>query len=256
MAQTTRQQIQTMFDLIETLKERKYLPGESKISDDRITDALRTMVEPNGLMDATIAKVLRPDMSGEEFEAVAMLDEEASYGLFDTYRAIMMPSDYDVSHAIACAFKQDIPRLFSDFALQIHPTSDRAGAYRIAATVSYMEGDPAARCKHFADQLYRVKPEDEMLRNLSVALIHGIEPARTAGADGRRGRHRGRTRTHPGPKGTDGRRRRTRRGSHEPRRSALTGKGLSQDGRDRRMDRRSDSHKAGARTGRAKAVSR
>ena len=59
-----------------------------------------------------------------------------------------------------------------------------AGAYRIAATVSYMEGDPAARCKHFADQLYRVKPEDEMLRNLSVALIHGIEPARTAGADG------------------------------------------------------------------------
>ena len=133
MAQTTRQQIQTMFDLIETLKERKYLPGESKISDDRITDALRTMVEPNGLMDATIAKVLRPDMSGEEFEAVAMLDEEASYGLFDTYRAIMMPSDYDVSHAIACAFKQDIPRLFSDFALQIHPTSDRAGAYRIAA---------------------------------------------------------------------------------------------------------------------------
>lgn len=88
MAQTTRQQIQTMFDLIETLKERKYLPGESKISDDRITDALRTMVEPNGLMDATIAKVLRPDMSGEEFEAVAMLDEEASYGLFDTYRAI------------------------------------------------------------------------------------------------------------------------------------------------------------------------
>ena len=175
MAQTTRQQIQTMFDLIETLKERKYLPGESKISDDRITDALRTMVEPNGLMDATIAKVLRPDMSGEEFEAVAMLD---------TYRAIMMPSDYDVSHAIACAFKQDIPRLFSDFALQIHPTSDRAGAYRIAATVSYMEGDPAARCKHFADQLYRVKPEDEMLRNLSVALIHGIEPARTAGADG------------------------------------------------------------------------
>lgn len=174
MAQTTQQQIQTMFDLIETLKERKYLPGESKISDDRITDALRTMVEPNGLMDATIAKVLRPDMSGEEFEAVAMLDEEASYGLFDTYRAIMMPSDYDVSHAIACAFKQDIPRLFSDFALQIHPTSDRAGAYRIAATVSYMEGDPAARCKHFADQLYRVKPEDEMLRNLSVALIHGI----------------------------------------------------------------------------------
>lgn len=242
MAQTTRQQIQTMFDLIETLKERKYLPGESKISDDRITDALRTMVEPNGLMDATIAKVLRPDMSGEEFEAVAMLDEEASYGLFDTYRAIMMPSDYDVSHAIACAFKQDIPRLFSDFALQIHPTSDRAGAYRIAATVSYMEGDPAARCKHFADQLYRVKPEDEMLRNLSVALIHGIRA--------------GRTRTHPGPKGTDGRRRRTRRGSHEPRRSALTGKGLSQDGRDRRMDRRSDSHKAGARTGRAKAVSR
>ena len=181
MAQTTRQQIQTMFDLIETLKERKYLPGESKISDDRITDALRTMVEPNGLMDATIAKVLRPDMSGEEFEAVAMLDEEASYGLFDTYRAIMMPSDYDVSHAIACAFKQDIPRLFSDFALQIHPTSDRAGAYRIAATVSYMEGDPAARCKHFADQLYRVKPEDEMLRTLSVALIHGIEPARTGG---------------------------------------------------------------------------
>lgn len=77
-----------------------------------------------------------------------------------------------------------------------------------------------------------------------------------AAADGRRGRHRGRTRTRPGPKGTDGRRRRTRRGSHEPRRSALTGKGLSQDGRDRRMDRRSDSHKAGARTGRAKAVSR
>ncbi len=68
MAQTTRQQIQTMFDLIETLKERKYLPGESKISDDRITDALRTMVEPNGLMDATIAKVLRRDMSGEEFK--------------------------------------------------------------------------------------------------------------------------------------------------------------------------------------------
>lgn len=113
MAQTTRQQIQTMFDLIETLKERKYLPGESKISDDRITDALRTMVEPNGLMDATIAKVLRPDMSGEEFEAVAMLDEEASYGLFDTYRAIMMPSDYDVSHAIACAFSRTYRAGFS-----------------------------------------------------------------------------------------------------------------------------------------------
>ena len=184
MAQTTRQQIQTMFDLIETLKERKYLPGESKISDDRITDALRTMVEPNGLMDATIAKVLRPDMSGEEFEAVAMLDEEASYGLFDTYRAIMMPSDYDVSHAIACAFKQDIPRLFSDFALQIHPTSDRAGAYRIAATVSYMEGGSCGQMQAFRRPAVPGQTRGRDAEDLSVALIHGIEPARTAGADG------------------------------------------------------------------------
>ncbi|WP_287068216.1 hypothetical protein [Bifidobacterium sp.] len=252
MAQTTRQQIQTMFDLIETLKERKYLPGESKISDDRITDALRTMVEPNGLMDATIAKVLRPDMSGEEFEAVAMLDEEASYGLFDTYRAIMMPSDYDVSHAIACAFKQDIPRLFSDFALQIHPTSDRAGAYRIAATVSYMERGSCGQMQAFR----RPAVPGQTRGRDAEEPVGRTDPWHRAGADGRRGRHRGRTRTRPGPKGTDGRRRRTRRGSHEPRRSALTGKGLSQDGRDRRMDRRSDSHKAGARTGRAKAVSR
>ena len=48
-----------------------------------------------------------------------------------------------------------------------------------------LTNDVSAQLKqHFADQLYRVKPEDEMLRNLSVALIHGIEPARTAGADG------------------------------------------------------------------------
>ena len=104
-------------------------------------------------MDATIAKVLRPDMSGEEFEAVAMLDEEASYGLFDTYRAIMMPSDYDVSHAIACAFKQDIPRLFSDFALQIHPTSDRAARTASRLPSAIWKGILRPDAKHFADQL-------------------------------------------------------------------------------------------------------
>ena len=177
MKSTTQQQT-TMFDFIETLKDRRYTPGESRISDDRVTDVLRTMVEPTGLMDATIAKILRPDMERDEFAAIARFDKEASNGVFNTFHAIMLPSDYDVSHAIACAFKQDIPRLFSDLALQIHPTADRAGAYRIAATVSYMEGDSAARCKHFADQLFRVKPEDEMLRNLSTALIHGVEPAR------------------------------------------------------------------------------
>lgn len=183
MKSTTQQQT-TMFDFIETLKDRRYTPGESRISDDRVTDVLRTMVEPTGLMDATIAKILRPDMERDEFAAIARFDKEASNGVFNTFHAIMLPSDYDVSHAIACAFQQDIPRLFSDLALQIHPTADRAGAYRIAATVSYMEGDSAARCKHFADQLFRVKPEDEMLRNLSTALIHGVEPARMAESDG------------------------------------------------------------------------
>lgn len=184
MAQATQRQIKDMYALLETMKERRYRPGDSKIADDRITDALRGMVEPNGLTDAVIAKITRPDMGFDEFEAVCGLDEEASYGLFDTLRAIMLDPDHDVSHAIACAFRQDIPRLFERFAIQIHPMAERAGAYRIAASISYLEGDSAARCKHFADMLFRVKPEDEMLRNLSAAMIHGIEPGHMAESDG------------------------------------------------------------------------
>ena len=183
MAQATRQQVRNMHGLIETMKEREYVPGESKITDDRITDALRGMAEPNGLTDAVIAKIIRPDMGFDEFESIAGLEEKASYDVFDTLRAIMLPSGYDVSHAMARAFKQDIPRLFEQFAILIHPASERAGAYLIAATISYLEGDPTIRCKHFADMLFRVKPEDEMLRNLSTALIHGVEPDRPSGIE-------------------------------------------------------------------------
>lgn len=127
MAQATRQQVRNMHGLIETMKEREYVPGESKITDDRITDTLRGMAEPNGLTDAVIAKIIRPDMGFDEFESIADLEEKASYDVFDTLRAIMLPSGYDVSHAMARAFKQDIPRLFEQFAILIHPASERAG---------------------------------------------------------------------------------------------------------------------------------
>ena len=85
------------------------------------------MAEPNGLTDAVIAKIIRPDMGFDEFESIADLEEKASYDVFDTLRAIMLPSGYDVSHAMARAFKQDIPRLFEQFAILIHPASERAG---------------------------------------------------------------------------------------------------------------------------------
>ena len=184
MTQATRQQVRDMYGFLEDMRERKYHPGDAKITDDRITAVLRDMSDPNGLMDAVIAKITRPDMGFDEFESISNLEEKASYNVFDTLRAIMLPSNYDVSHAIACSYKQDVPRLFEQLAIQIHPTADRAGAYRIAASVSYLEGDSAVRCKHFADMLFRVRPEDEMLKNLSAALIHGIGPERTTDPDG------------------------------------------------------------------------
>lgn len=134
MTQATRQQVRDMYGFLEDMRERKYHPGDAKITDDRITAVLRDMSDPNGLMDAVIAKITRPDMGFDEFESISNLEEKASYNVFDTLRAIMLPSNYDVSHAIACSYKQDVPRLFEQLAIQIHPTADRAGAYRIAAS--------------------------------------------------------------------------------------------------------------------------
>lgn len=184
MTQATRQQVEDMYGLFEDMKASRYCTGVSRIADDCVVSALRGMVEPNGLMDAVIVKITRPDTPFEDFDAIAALDGRSTWNVFENLHSIMLPSDYDVSHAIARSFLQDIPALFEDFACLIQPSADRAGAYRIAASISYLEGDSAARCKHFADLLFRVKPEDEMLRNLSAALIHGIEPNHRTGTDG------------------------------------------------------------------------
>ena len=190
MTQATRQQVEDMYGLFEDMKASRYCTGVSRIADDCVVSALRGMVEPNGLMDAVIVKITRPDTPFEDFDAIAALDGRSTWNVFENLHSIMLPSDYDVSHAIARSFLQDIPALFEDFACLIQPSADRAGAYRIAASISYLEGDSAARCKHFADLLFRVKPEDEMLRNLSAATASNrtIGPERTDRTENANGR--------------------------------------------------------------------
>lgn len=146
MTQATRQQVEDMYGLLEDMKASRYRTGVSRIADDRVVSALRGMVEPNGLMDAVIVKITRPDTPFEDFDVIAALDGRSTWNVFENLRSIMLPSDYDVSHAIARSFLQDIPALFEDFACLIQPSADRAGAYRIAASISYLEGDSAARC--------------------------------------------------------------------------------------------------------------
>lgn len=51
------------------------------------------------------------------------------------------------------------------------------GALRVAAAISYLEGDPPALVKHFMDGLFHVAPTDPLRMNLSIALIDGICPA-------------------------------------------------------------------------------
>lgn len=119
MTQATRQQVEDMYGLLEDMKASRYRTGVSRIADDRVVSALRGMVEPNGLMDAVIVKITRPDTPFEDFDAIAALDGRSTWNVFENLRSIMLPSDYDVSHAIACSFLQDIPALFEDFACLI-----------------------------------------------------------------------------------------------------------------------------------------
>lgn len=43
MTQATRQQVRDMYGFLEDMRERKYHPGDAKITDDRITAVLRDM---------------------------------------------------------------------------------------------------------------------------------------------------------------------------------------------------------------------
>ncbi|OZG59260.1 hypothetical protein BLEM_2295 [Bifidobacterium lemurum] len=178
MPAPTQAQIDAMYSLFEDrLRHGKYVVGASAVSDDRIVDALRSMADDYALFDAVVTKITRPDLNKEGFDLIARREHPGPDVVYTVLEGVMRDAGYDVSHEMACAWHQDIPSLFEDLATRIHPRADRAGALRVAAAVSYLEGDPEIRVKHFADQLFHVRPEDELRLNVSIALQEDVRPA-------------------------------------------------------------------------------
>lgn len=145
--------------------------------DDRLRLAAITLNSDWGLFDATVMKATVPNLSREEFEVIARATGHGPDRVFAHLSRVFDDPSHDVYHQMATAWHQSVPHLFEDIADLVRPMSKSYGALRVAAAISYLEGDPPALVKHFMDGLFHVAPTDPLRMNLSIALIDGICPA-------------------------------------------------------------------------------
>ena len=151
----------TMWDLFERMRTGQVRTKENQLLDDRLRLAAITLNSDWGLFDATVMKA-----TGHGPDRV-----------FAHLSRVFDDPSHDVYHQMATAWHQSVTHLFEDIADLVRPMSKSYGALRVAAAISYLEGDPPALVKHFMDGLFHVAPTDPLRMNLSIALIDGICPA-------------------------------------------------------------------------------
>ena len=173
-----------LWSFFDALRAGRYEVGANAMRDEPVLSALAAVSDDVGLFDATVMKLTHPELSRGDFDSVVAGQRDGGDLMYDFLAHVFDDPGYDVVHGMACAWHQDIPNLFEDLADAIRVPERRAGALRVAACVSYLMGDPEPRFKYFADQLFRVCPEDDLRMNLSVALQRNVRPASRAAAAG------------------------------------------------------------------------
>lgn len=167
----------TMWDLFERMRAGQVRTKENQLLDDRLRAAAIVLNSDWCLFDATVMKATVPNLSREEFEVIARATGQGPDRVFAHLSRVFDDPSHDVYHQMATAWHQSVPHLFEDIADLVRPMSKSYGALRVAAAISYLEGDPPALVKHFMDGLFHVAPTDPLRMNLSIALIDGICPA-------------------------------------------------------------------------------
>ena len=167
----------TIWDLFQRMRAGQVRTGENQLLDDRLRAAAIELNSDWGLFDATVMKATRPDLSRAEFDAILHATGQGPDQVFAHLSRVFDDPSHDVYHQMATAWHQSVPHLFEDIADLVRPMAESFGALRVAAAISYLEGDPPALVKHFMDGLFHVAPTDPLRMNLSIALIDGICPA-------------------------------------------------------------------------------
>lgn len=148
----------TMWDLFERMRTGQVRTKENQLLDDRLRLAAITLNSDWGLFDATVMKATVPNLSREEFEVIARATGHGPDRVFAHLSRVFDDPSHDVYHQMATAWHQSVPHLFEDIADLVRPMSKSYGALRVAAAISYLEGDPPALVKHFMDGLFHVAP--------------------------------------------------------------------------------------------------
>lgn len=167
----------TIWDLFQRMRAGQVRTGENQLLDDRLRAAAIELNSDWGLFDATVMKATRPDLSRDEFDAILHATGQGPDQVFAHLSRVFDDPSHDVYHQMATAWHQSVPHLFEDIADLVRPMAESFGALRVAAAISYLEGDPPALVKHFMDGLFHVAPTDPLRMNLSIALIDGIGTA-------------------------------------------------------------------------------
>lgn len=167
----------TIWSLFERMSTGQVRTRENQMLDDRLRLAAIALNSDWGLFDATVMKATQPDLTRNEFEAILHATEQGPDRVFAHLSRVFDDPSYDVYHQMATAWHQSVPHLFEDIADLVRPMAESFGALRVAAAISYLEGDPPALVKHFMDGLFHVAPTDPLRMNLSIALIDSIGTA-------------------------------------------------------------------------------
>lgn len=126
----------TMWDLFERMRTGQVRTKENQLLDDRLRLAAITLNSDWGLFDATVMKATVPNLSREEFEAIARATGQGPDRVFAHLSRVFDNPSHDVYHQMATAWHQSVPHLFEDIADLVRPMSKSYGALRVAAAIN------------------------------------------------------------------------------------------------------------------------
>lgn len=165
-----------VFDFLERLR-REHVDANAAAADGRLLTALQSMSDDHDLYDACCAKIVDPGTDRATFDLIASRDPH-SLGIMLRYTdQVWQKAGHNVRDVLGREFHQDIPELFYELSLRLPEGRARVGALRVAAYISFHQGDPQAAVQYHLGHLFEAAPYDPEARNLDVAFRDRILPA-------------------------------------------------------------------------------
>lgn len=172
-----------LWELLHGMESGPYKYGVDPAADARYAQAVRAMSDDHALYDAVIAKFMEPRLDHDTFvllatrESRSAVDQlQAADVMLATMTKCMYQAAWNVRQQVQSTFHQDVPQVFVTLAASLPYRDDRVGAYRAAAFMSFIQGDPELVFKNHLNRLWDARPADEMRKTLSVAFSQQILP--------------------------------------------------------------------------------